>query len=124
MNSGVGVTGLWRRPGPGMMASDVSVIKYIIKRVRFDLYKARYDRLRIPSVCDASCVRAHGPDQGSGRAMAGSSDRGVGSDPFYDEFYHTNITGYHTGAGSTPQTCHTYPRVHTTLTSKQNGIKT
>ena len=30
MNSGVGVTGLWRRPGPGMMASDVSVIKYII----------------------------------------------------------------------------------------------
>ena len=30
VNSGVGVTGLWRRPGPGMMASDVSVIKYII----------------------------------------------------------------------------------------------
>ena len=30
VNSGVGTTGLWRRPGPGMMASDVSVIKYII----------------------------------------------------------------------------------------------
>ena len=63
VNSGVGVAGLWCRPSPSMIASDVSVIKFIIKRVRFDLYRARYDRLRIPSVCDASCVRAHGPDQ-------------------------------------------------------------
>ena len=33
VNLGVGMTGLWRRPGPGMIASDVSVIKFTIKRV-------------------------------------------------------------------------------------------
>jgi hypothetical protein len=36
VNLGVGVTGLWRRPGPSMIASDVRVIKGISNRVRSD----------------------------------------------------------------------------------------
>ena len=34
VNLGVGVTGLWRRPGPSMIAGDVRVIERISKRIR------------------------------------------------------------------------------------------
>jgi hypothetical protein len=70
-----------------MIASDVSVIKCIIKRVRFDLYKARYDRnYASRSVCDA-CVGAH---MDLIKTSDGRIKRpGVGSDSFYDALYPT-----------------------------------
>ena len=61
VNLGVGVTGLWRRPGPSVIASDANVIKCASKRVMIQLYKARYDRTP-QSVSPAGAALACGPD--------------------------------------------------------------